>query len=357
MQARKNSADRQQHRYGMVAVFSLNTFAIVAVIMLALSGLVLACLHFGIGDVTFWTHPATLAIITVLVCVLLSSAILVMANKVVFQPIRQMNEALGELAAGRFDTRLSADRATIDEIGQFVAEFNATAAQLGEVEVLRTGFIDDFSHEMKTPIASINGFARLLQEEGLTDAERREYAAVIAEESGRLAALSDALLTLRRVESVGALAADSLASIDVAEQLRRRLIVVEQAWAAKELAFEVRLADAAVCHGDAALLERVWANLLDNAAKFSEPGGTVRVYCRPSDESVLVRICNGGVSIPPHALPRVFDRFYQADPSHSAKGNGLGLPLVKRVVELHNGTVTVTSDEVETCFEVRLPAR
>lgn len=347
-----SKAKDSRHRYGLAAVFSLNTFLIVVVLLVAVTAVAWISVTQGLISAAFWQNPLVITAIAAVVCSFLSSAILVMANGLVFQPIRDMNRALAKLADGSFDTRIEVgDTLQIREIEDFAREFNVTAAKLGQVEELRAGFVDDFSHEFKTPIASINGFADLLAQDDISEDERREYASVIAEESARLAQLSDSLLALRRVESQSELGPTAV--FDIAEQLRQRMVIAQQAYEEKGIVFDARLKEAQYL-GDEALLERVWANLLDNAAKFSEPGGRVRVYCRKAQGQVIVRICNGGAIIPPAALDRVFDRFYQADESHASRGNGLGLPLVKRVVDLHGGSISVTSNESETCFEVRL---
>lgn len=338
----------------MAFLFAMNLFLIVVVVLLIVTAVAWASVQTGLLDSGFWTNPVLLTALAFAASALVAAAVLFMANDVVLRPLRSMVDALKELAGGNFNVHMERKSgASVDEIDDFVDAFNATARELKSVEVLRSDFVDDFSHEFKTPINSINGFANLLLEDDVSDEERREYAGIIALESKRLASMAGDVLALRQAESLERL--PDQCPVNVGEQVRRAVVLVSEKWVDKQLDLACDIEDAS-CTGSPALLERVWANLLDNACKFSPEGGRVRVSLRENDAGrIEFRVENDGPAIAPDALDRIFERFYQDDPSHATQGCGLGLPLVKRVVALHGGIVFATSSpQGRTAFVVVL---
>ncbi|MBC2890162.1 HAMP domain-containing sensor histidine kinase [Gordonibacter massiliensis (ex Traore et al. 2017)] len=341
----------------MAFLFAANLFLIVVVVLFVVTAVAWMSVRAGLLKSDFWTNPLLLTVLAFVVSAIIAAIVLVMANNVVLRPLRSMVDALKELASGNFDVAMERkDGVSVDEVDDFVDAFNATARELKSVEVLRHDFVDDFSHEFKTPISSINGFANLLLEEDVADDERREYAGIIAAESKRLASMAGDVLALRQAESLERLPHER--QVDAGEQVRRAVVLVGEKWTDKQLDLACEIEDAC-CTGSPALLERVWANLLDNACKFSPAGGRVWVTLRKSEvRRIEFRVENGGPAIGPAALDRIFERFYQDDPSHAVQGCGLGLPLVKRVVELHGGTVFATSTpQGRTAFVVVLADR
>lgn len=342
--------------WGLLTLLVFNFFLIIVAIMVVFTTLGFISVERGLLSQDFWTDPILLTLIVLFVSVVLTSAVSFIVKQLVVEPLRDMLHAMGELKRGNFEVRVKNGRSfKIREVDEFADGFNATAEALGQIEILRHDFINDFSHEFKTPIVSINGFAELLRESDLTNDERKEYAEVIAAESRRLVRLSSDILMLRQAESLGYLRESDVGEVCIDEQLRSSVLILQGTWLEKNLNFEVNL-DSAAVQGNAGFLHQAWMNLLDNACKFSREGGFVRVFATERGGQVTVSVENEGAVIAPEQLGRVFERFYQADPSHATQGCGLGLPLVKCVVELHRGTVFVTSENGRTVFTVKLPS-
>lgn len=288
-------------------------------------------------------------------CALIVIGVMAILRALVLKPIRQMIEDMKRLAAGDFSVRISTEgRMRPRELREFTAAFNTAAEELGGTELLRKDFINNFSHEFKTSITSIGGFADLiLEDDEMPEEERQEYLQIISKEAHRLAGLSNEVLALSRVENQTILT--DAAPFNLAEQLRQTVLMMEQKWAVKGL--EIQL-DADECEytGSETLLKEVWVNLLDNAVKFSYPGGTVEVTLRQVGQKVSVIVQDYGSGMEESIQSHIFDQFYQGDTSHKTEGNGLGLAMVKKIVALHNGGVAVKSAPGQgSTFEVILP--
>lgn len=318
----------------------------------------------GVTDTAQLTSPAFIfgAIIagSIVIALLLSAII----NRALLRPLRHMTLAVEHLADGDFAYRLPEEGALrLREVDEFARGFNVAAAELEGTEMMRAGFIGDFSHEFRTPINSLSGFAQILRDDDLEADERREYADIIVEEATRLAGLSERILLLSKVEAATIL--PHAEDVDVAEQLRRCALVLETKLESADVRLDLSLDDAHV-RGNADYLMQLWMNLLDNAIKFSPAGSRVSVALyggRAREEgrtggsdSIAAWISDEGAGMDTDTKRHVFDRFYQGDSSHSAKGSGLGLSLCKRIVELHGGTIEVQSAPGKgSVFEVRLP--
>lgn len=310
------------------------------------------------------TSPRSVVTVILAGSALVAVVIAVGINRTLVAPLRRMTAAVEELARGNYDIRVEPHGALrLREIDEFARSFNTAAAELGSTELMREGFISDFSHEFRTPINSLCGFAQLLREDDLGPEERREYLDIIVEESQRLAGLSERILALSRIEHVEILTDVEPVALD--EQLRRAVVMLEPKWSAKGVSVDVN-ADPCAVEGNADYLMQLWTNLIDNAVKFSPEGGSVSVALyggrqgeegRAADE-VTCWVSDEGCGMDETTLAHLFDRFYQGDTSHASEGSGLGLALVKRIVELHHGSVDVQSTPGQgSVFEVRLPVR
>lgn len=278
----------------------------------------------------------------------------VMISKVPLKPVRDLIDGMDQLAAGNFKTRVKVGP-VMRRYPAYVDvsdSFNKMAKELEGTEMLRSDFINNFSHEFKTPIVSIAGFAKLLRHGNPTPEQQQEYLKVIEEESMRLSAMATNVLNMTKVESQTILT--DVTQYNLSEQVRSAILLLENEWDEKKLVFNLRVGEYQIC-GNEELLKHVWINLLDNAVKFSEECGSIDVGIEEMDDCLVVSISNGGRTIPPESLNRIFNKFYQADESHSTKGNGIGLAVVKCVVALHNGTVSVRSEQGLTTFTVSLP--
>lgn len=274
-------------------------------------------------------------------------------------PLRSMNkmtEGLHRLASGDYKAHIEPKGflCMIAPVRDMVESFNATAAELEGTEMLRSDFINNFSHEFKTPIVSIAGFAGLLKQGNLSREEQLEYLDIIESESRRLAQMATNVLNMTKVENQTILT--DVTTFNLSEQLRTCVLLLERKWETKNLEMNLELEEHMIS-GNQELLKHVWVNLLDNAIKFSPEGQTVEISAAEEEGRIAVSICNTGSFIPKEQQEAIFRKFYQADRSHNTEGNGIGLAVVKRVVELHGGTVAVESNPSFTKFTVTLPKK
>ncbi len=266
------------------------------------------------------------------------------------KPVQVLTRAHEQVQEGDFTVRLP-DNAP-GEIGELMRSFNDMTEALGSTAYLQKDFISSISHEFKTPIASIRGFARLLQMPGLTEEQKAEYIQLIAQESDRLSRLSETLLRLSALEQQTALASLSPFSLD--EQLRQVILRLEPTWSARDIGWQLDLNEVTLT-SDQELLNQVWINILQNAIKFSPEGSDIEVRVF-REGNAIVEIQDHGCGMTGEAQKRIFDKFYQADKSRKQEGVGLGLSLVKRIVDMMGGTVSVTSRVGEgSTFRVELP--
>ncbi|MCL1997459.1 MAG: HAMP domain-containing histidine kinase [Turicibacter sp.] len=287
--------------------------------------------------------------------VLLSSTVLgfgfaILFNRKALKPIRRLIAAINEVGAGNFDVSLKFRG--ISELEELSQSFTKMTAELSSIEVLRRDFINNFSHEFKTPIVSIRGFAKLLKDGDLSEEERREYLEIIIAETERLANLATNVLNLSKYESTQILV--DRKPFDLAEQIRRAGLLLEPKWSAKGLTVNLEL-EPLIFNGDENLTQQIWLNLLDNAIKFSREGGAIDIGLAERGGEVIFTIQDTGIGMSEETARRVFDKFYQGEKSHANVGNGLGLSLVRSIVELCGGSVRVESEVgVGSLFEVRM---
>ncbi len=278
-----------------------------------------------------------------------------LSGKFIFQPVERFLAQINRLARGDYSARISFGRKSrANSTAQQLEDgFNKLAQELESTEMLRSDFINNFSHEFKTPIVSIAGFAKLLRRGDLTPQQQAEYLEVIETESLRLAAMANNVLDLTRVENQTILT--GVTRYNLSEQIRSCvLMLMEGKWRKKEMEYAVDF-DEYTVEGNEELLRQVWVNLLDNAVKFSPEGATVTVKIAEAAGAICVTVENTGSFIAPEQYERIFRKFFQADESHATEGNGIGLALVKKIVRLHDGQVEVRSDESKTAFTVTLP--
>lgn len=265
------------------------------------------------------------------------------------KPILALTKVTNQVAEGNFDVVLPQNRD--DEIGELISSFGTMLKRLQSTELLRTNFITDISHEFKTPLTSIKGYAHLLQD--ATPEMRRHYISIITAEVERLSQMTSNILLLNKLDQQESNADFTLFSLD--EQIRKAILLVENRWKKKQMAYEISL-DKATCFGNEALLFQLWINLIDNAIKFSEEGSQLRISMEKKDAYLRIIIEDHGQGIPPEELENVFTKFYKGDRSRHSDGNGLGLSIVKQIIELHKGSIEVSSTPGEgSTFIVTLP--
>jgi integral membrane sensor signal transduction histidine kinase len=284
--------------------------------------------------------------------IVIISAVLVRINlKNIFRPIEQINEATKKVALGEYDIELESKRE--DEIGELTNNFNKMTHGLKSTENLQKEFINNVSHEIKTPVSSIEGFAKFLKDKKLTDEEREEYANIIIEEAKRLENLTGKILKLSKLNNQEIIT--NKQEIEVAEQIRKAISLLEPKWSKKDIKINVSLEEKTFL-GDEDLIFQVWVNIIDNAIKFSNEGGSIDIKVYEKDGNINVEIKDRGIGMKEEELEKVYDRFYQIDRSHSKEGSGLGLAIVKRIVELSEGKIEIKSKENKgTTVIVKLP--
>lgn len=285
----------------------------------------------------------------------ISGIIVVVVFHLIFHRITGANEqikyVLNEIAKGNFDIQISATKSRY--INKTIDDINTVLNELKSVKIMRNDFISDFSHEFKTPIVNINGFAELLLNENLSEEERKEYAQIIYDESNRLGKISQNILLLNKLNAQSVTPDKVSYSLD--EQIRRCITQFMREIEKKELQIELT-APPIDFYGDEDLLKQVWINLLGNAIKFSPRGGHIFVEAKKTDNAVVIDITDEGCGMNEETQEHIFDQFFQADKSHKTEGNGLGLSIVRRITELCNGTLNVRSaPDMGTTFTIQLP--
>ena len=218
--------------------------------------------------------------------------------------------------------------------------------------MLRSDFVNSFSHEFKTPIVSILGFAKLLKRADIPPEKREEYLDIILGEATRLTDMADNVLSLSKIEKQAILT--EVESFNLSEQIRTCVLLLEKKWELKKLEIDFNEYEYR-CVANEELLKQVWINLLDNAVKFAPEGSRIHIEIKMKPENVTVSIANAGEPIDEETKKRIFEKFFQGDSSHATEGTGLGLAIVKKIVQLHEGTIDVRCEDGTNIFSVTLP--
>ncbi|SHL58829.1 Signal transduction histidine kinase [Anaerocolumna jejuensis DSM 15929] len=293
---------------------------------------------------------ATSAVLAI--SILIGTIITSLVGKRILAPITKLNYASREIAGGNFDVRLDTI-SQIKEITETFTNFNQMAHELSSIEMMRNDFIANISHEFKTPIAAIEGYATLLQDSELTEEERVQYTQMILESTKQFSALSSNILKLSKLENQEKILEPITYRLD--EQLRQSILFLENSWTEKELELELDLPKTFL-YGNEDLMMQVWTNLLSNAIKFTPKGGQIRITLESSPKLVSVSVKDTGIGISIQEKKHIFEKFYQVDKSRTHEGNGLGLSLVYRIVSLCGGTIQVQSEPGQGSeFTVQLP--
>ena len=258
------------------------------------------------------------------------------------RPIRIFSEAAHKIAHGDFTVRIPPLRkdGKKDYIEVMFDDFNIMAGELASTETMKNDFIANVSHEIKTPLSVIQSYAAALQKDTLTAEERSEYTRVIVTTARKLSALTANILKLSKLENLEIIPKGQV--YNLSEQLRCCAAAYENMWERKGIHFEADLDEMDICY-DEQFLEIVWNNLLSNAVKFTNPGGTIMVSLKAHNDYAVVSVTDTGIGFDAETRRHVFDKFFQGDRSHTAEGNGLGLALVKKTIDVLGGTVTVDS--------------
>ncbi|MGM9606290.1 MAG: ATP-binding protein [Oscillospiraceae bacterium] len=299
--------------------------------------------------------PSVMIMVICVISLILGIVIMSIVQKLLIGPIGEMTKAMRQLAEGNFETRVPLSAFRPREIVTFTESFNKTAETLSSVEILRSDFINNFSHEFKTPINSLVGIAELLKSGDCSPEETEEYLDIIIDQSKRLASLSSNVLYLTKLET-GASSVE-MDTLNLSELLRQVLVMFDYKCSEKDLDLEVGI-DSIELTGSADLLTQMMGNILDNAIKFSAGGSSIEVELSAQEDHAVFKVTDHGCGMDQETVGRIFDKFYQGDTSHSAEGFGLGLPMVKKIVELHRGRLVVESQTGKgSVFTIELPLK
>ena len=258
------------------------------------------------------------------------------------RPVQIITQATEQIMQGDFSVRVRPMHgAGMEGFNQIGMAINAMAQELSGTETLRTDFIDNVSHELKTPLAVMGNYAAMLQRPGITEDEKNEYARAISKAARKLAQLITNILKLNKLENQQIFPQPK--EFDLSEQLCECLLVFEDAWEARNLEIETDIQDDVRIKSDPELLSLVWNNLISNAVKFTPDGGSIGLSLKTEGSNVVVQVSDTGCGMKPEVGQHIFEKFYQGDTSHTTQGNGLGLALVKRVVDILSGEIGVQS--------------
>lgn len=295
-----------------------------------------------------WVVP----LIPVLTSLLLGTVLALTAGRRFVRFVERINNALKQITKGNYDITLN-EAPPARELREIIGNFNAMTQELKNTEILRNDFVQNVSHEFKTPLAAVEGYAALLQQPGLTEKSRIEYTDKIIAATRRLNGLSENILLLSRLEQQELPLERECFSLD--EQIRECILMTEPIWNQKAQVLAVELEDCAFT-GNKELLAHVWQNIFGNAVKFTPQNGSITVTLTQNQDRVSVCISDTGPGMNDETRKRAFEKFYQGDRSRSSPGSGLGLALAKRIVDLHGGDISINSQAgAGTVFCITLP--
>lgn len=348
--------NERKHRFSLTVLFSIVIF----IIQLAAIGIAAIVMYFltklEIIDIMEGPNSGPLILFMSIISLVIGSTIAMILGKIPLGPINKLVNGMNSLAAGNFKTRLEYGRfiGTNPTFNEITESFNTLAEELENTEMLRSDFINNFSHEFKTPIVSIAGLAKLLKKGNLSEEQKRLYLDAIEEESMRLSYMATNVLNMTKVENQTILT--DVSRYNLSEQVRSAVLLLERNWTRKNVDLQLDF-DEFDIEANEELLKQVWINLVDNAVKFVPRCGTISLEVVDAGENLRVMVSNTGKEIPKDKQDKIFNKFYQADESHAQEGNGIGLAIVKRIVELHEGTISVKSENGMTTFTVELPKK
>ncbi len=315
------------------------TAAILASILLAI-GIDAFC-RWLLAD--FWNIPlwVDLIIISLFVGIFATNAL----TRWFIKPIKEIESAMKKISEGDFSIRLET-KSNTKEIKEIFYGFNMMAKELQSTEILQSDFVSNVSHEFKTPINAIEGYSMLLQSDESLNEEQSEYLEKIIFNTHRLSSLTGSVLLLSKLENQSIVSHKT--HFDLDEQIRKSLLALESAWESKNIEFDIEMDDTDFV-GNEALLHHIWDNLISNAIKFSDDNGEIKIRLYNHTDKIIFTISDKGIGISEDAKKHIFDKFYQVDSSHKQEGNGLGLALVKKIIDLEGGEISLQNNNDKGC--------
>lgn len=288
--------------------------------------------------------------ISLLVCFFITNFLL---SRLFFDPIKKLGEGMDKVAHGDFSVQLKT-KSSAKEINNVYSGFNLMVKELNATEILQTNFVSNVSHELKTPINAIEGYSMLLQGGENLDDQQKEYVEKIVLNTKRLSSLTQSILLLSKIENQAIPTNQTHFSLD--EQIRQSILALEPSWERKNIEFDVDM-DNVEYFGNELLMRHVWTNLIGNAIKFNPKNGLIKIRLEKHLTKIVFTVDDTGPGISEEDQKHIFDKFYQADSSHKEHGNGLGLPLVKKILMLEGGEIAVENLKIGCRFSVTLKVK
>ncbi len=291
-------------------------------------------------------------LILIIISLIVGTILSHIMSELTLSPVKKIRNAMSKVASGNFDVAVS-EKSKLDEIEDINHAFNIMVKELRSMEVIQSDFVSNVSHELKTPLTAIDGYAAMLKQNDLSSDEHFEYCDKILFNARRMSVLVNNILLLSKLDNQGIESKKQNFSLD--EQIRQEIVATENKWSEKNLDLDVKLQEITYC-GNQSLLSHVWSNLLGNAIKFSPEGGKITLELKKGVEKLFFSVSDEGNGVDENAKKYLFDKFYQSDTSHKQEGNGLGLALVKKITDLCGGEVFVENLQPKGCrFTVVLP--
>lgn len=307
--------------------------------VLLTGGMILVIDLFGEAKIYALLISPFFASVALLIVMLITGTVFTFfATRSMFRPIHKLHAAMEQVARGNMEVRIVPSGGS-DEMRQLTVHFNEMVEHLSKIETFKNDFIANVSHEFKTPLTTILGYSGLLSTPNLSEEDRLACADGIKQAVEQLNGLTTNILKLSKLENTSSL---DKAPFSLDEQLRHAVLAQERVWTEREIEWNIDLCSLSI-NANEEMLATVWSNLISNAIKFSHRGGTVDLRLAREGEYAVVQIADHGIGMSEETRSHIFDKFYQGDTSRSAQGNGLGLAMVKRIVELSQGTVQVHS--------------
>lgn len=273
-------------------------------------------------------------------------------GQIFMKPIKRIINGMTSLSDGKYD--VSIDLGNHSALKELAESFNKLSEELKKNELISTDFINNFSHELKTPLVSIKGLISLMKKPNFPEEKRLEYLQIIEEEANRLSTLTTNILSLSKIENDKIVT--NKTKFNISEQIRTCVLLLEKKWTKKNIEFIMEIDELNII-GNEDLLKQVWFNLIDNAIKFSPNNKDIIIKMTESPKEISVSIINEGPTIKEEEKDKIFNKFYQIDKNHTTEGNGIGLSIVKKIMELHNGKINLDSNNNITKFTITLPKK
>lgn len=327
---------------------------LLTVVYMMLTGLCFLLLLRGGRLYFFLRNPLAFILAFYVFSFIIATVLTLYISRYILSPVEQLSDASKKVAHGDFTVQIPLDSDS-DELNVTISNFNSMVRELRSIETLRDDFIANVSHEFKTPLSAIEGYAMLLQEKNLGDKEREECARKILQSTARLNDLTGNILLLSKLDNQNYPQENTTFSLD--EQIRQAILMFESVWTKKQIDIDCDMPDVSFV-GPQSLLNHVWINLIGNAVKFVKGDGSGRIIVRltPNEKNVVVTVADNGIGMDEKTIAHIFEKFYQGDTSRRSSGNGLGLALCKKIVESLHGTITAKGTPGEgSVFTVVLP--